>query len=42
MRVQVLKVMGKPTQSETLMPAVARAADITVSSTGQWPALCGE
>eukprot|EP00983_Pelagomonas_calceolata_P077780 1154015-Pelagomonas_calceolata.AAC.2 len=39
--VQVLKVMGSPSQSEMIMPAVSRAADIVASNDGQWPALCG-
>ncbi|KAF5825448.1 Cupredoxin, partial [Dunaliella salina] len=37
---QVLKVMGTPSQSEMIMPAVSRAADIEAVNDGQWPALC--
>ena len=31
---------GRPVQSETILPAVSRAADVQPEAQGVWPVLC--
>ncbi|KAF5833657.1 Cupredoxin [Dunaliella salina] len=38
---QVLKALGEPTQSETILPGISRVVDLEVQATGTWPLLCG-